>query len=83
MFNSDGASVQLRSEYDESTAHFMNKIKEIELDISKKIYESDHEKAENKLIKKQDEKFNEVKEQIRLDKKEFTTKLASLKTELS
>ena len=61
----------------------MNTIKELELDISKKIYESDYEKAENKLIKKQDEKFNEVKEQLRLDKKEFTTKLASLKTELS
>ena len=30
----------------------MNKIKELELDISKKIYESDYEKAENKLLKK-------------------------------
>ena len=78
MYNSDVASVQLREDYDQTTEQFTNKIKELELDISKKIYESDHEKAEIKLLKKQDEKFNEVKEQLRLDKKEFTTKLATL-----
>ena len=30
----------------------MDKIKELEIDISKKIYENDHEKAEIKLLKK-------------------------------
>ena len=52
MFTSDGNSVQLRAEYDESTEHFRTKIKELELDLSKKIYENDHEKAEIKLLKK-------------------------------
>ena len=78
MYNSDVASVQLREDYDQTTEQLTNKIKELELDISKKIYESDHEKAEIKLLKKQDEKFNEVKEQLRLDKKDYTTKLATL-----
>ena len=54
-----------------------------EADLKLKMYESDYDKAEKKLLLKLDEKLNQLKEAQRQDRNDYNNKLATFKADIS
>ena len=58
-------------------------LEEVKAEIRQKVNQSDHEKAEKKLLDKMSDRLLEIKDQARMDRSDFTNKLAGMKVDLS
>ena len=61
----------------------MKRVDLAEADLKLKMYESDYEKDEKKLMQKLDERFQEIKEDQRKDKNDIINKLSTFKADIS